>query len=63
MTSKGFCYWLQGYAELSAPPPTESQWTTIRKHLDMVFEHELDKEIPDQEGKLQTIHGGTVLRC
>ena len=42
MTSDQFAYWLQGFAELNAAPPTEGQWTMIRDHLALVF----DKRTP-----------------
>lgn len=32
-----FCYWLQGFAELNASPPTLEQWQAIRDHLQTVF--------------------------
>lgn len=38
MTPEQFCYWLQGFAELSpkiAPNPT--QWKQIQDHLNTVF--------------------------
>jgi hypothetical protein len=37
MTSEQFCYWLQGFAELTVDLPTEAQWLMIRDHLDTVF--------------------------
>lgn len=37
MTSEQFAYWLQGYAELNAAPPTAEQWQSIRDHLATVF--------------------------
>ncbi len=43
MTAEQFAYWLQGYAEMNAAPPTEDQWNTIRAHLALVF----NKVTPD----------------
>lgn len=37
MDERSFCYWLQGFAELQASPPTPEQWRSIREHLAMVF--------------------------
>lgn len=53
MTPEQFCYWLQGYAELSPIEPTIPQWKTIQDHLKTVFDkrtptytHPLDRQIP-----------------
>lgn len=58
MTSRDFCYWLQGFFEV-APIEVESldetQVKTIRRHLNMVFAHEIDPSFPDVE-KLRKIH-------
>lgn len=37
MTPEQFCYWLQGFVELSGQPPTEEQWVSINNHLKTVF--------------------------
>jgi len=38
MTPEQFCYWLQGFAELSGDnPPTPEQWKSIREHVATVF--------------------------
>lgn len=38
MTEQQFCYWLQGFAELSpSTPPTPEQWKSIREHLATCF--------------------------
>lgn len=37
MTERDFVYWLQGFAELNAEPPTVEQWKSIREHLATVF--------------------------
>lgn len=37
MTPEQFCYWLQGYAEISASQPTQEQWDVIKEHLGLVF--------------------------
>ncbi len=56
MTSRDFCYWLQGFFELTdATEITGDQVELIKKHLHMVFEHEIDPSFPDKE-TLQKIH-------
>lgn len=37
MTPDQFCYWLQGYAEITRDAPNETQWQIITDHLDLVF--------------------------
>ena len=37
MSPEQFCYWLQGFVELSANAPTEEQWQSVREHLQTVF--------------------------
>lgn len=37
MTAEQFAYWMQGFAELNAEPPTAEQWQSIREHLVTVF--------------------------
>lgn len=37
MTPEQFAYWMQGFAELNAAPPTAEQWQSIREHLATVF--------------------------
>jgi len=32
-----FAYWLQGFSELNADPPTPEQWQSIKEHLATVF--------------------------
>ena len=69
MTSRDFCYWLQGFFEISElnndPKKTEltlEQVECIKKHLNMVFYHEIDPSMGDEEhqGKLDEIHNGPV---
>jgi hypothetical protein len=42
MQSRDFCYWLQGFFELSTSPEAISakQLVTIRRHLELVLGHE-----------------------
>ena len=68
MTARDFCYWLQGYMELS---PTKSlslhQIQEVQKHLSLVFKHEIDPSFPaEQQEELNAIHNDnpyTNLRC
>lgn len=48
MTPEQFCYWLQGFAEITPAAPDWAQWTIIRDHLQTVFK----KETPDREEDL-----------
>lgn len=73
MTSRDFCYWLQGYFEIhemdfwSPEGRQVDTWTltpaqikAIRIHLSMVFAHEIDPSFgskPHQEA-LNEIHSG-----
>ena len=41
MTPEQFCYWMQGFVELSGGfPPTTEQWHSISEHLQTVFKKE-----------------------
>jgi len=43
MKSVEFCYWLQGLFELQNPKSLNAMQTNeIKKHLAMVFKHEID---------------------
>lgn len=57
MTPREFCYWLQGYFELSANGTLNpSQVEIVKNHLNLVFKHEIDS--PDPTGELQAVHDG-----
>jgi hypothetical protein len=50
MTSRDFCYWLQGYFEVSRETAlTEGQIKQIKDHLSMVFIHEIDPSFPQEQ--------------
>ncbi len=65
MTSREFCYWLQGYFEICAANPaptsglTATQAKSVKRHLNMVFAHEIDPSAgpPEVQEKLNKIHG------
>ncbi len=67
MKSTEFCYWLQGFFELGEPETERpvslrfEQVELIKKHLAMVFKHEIDPSYPDGQ-LLNEIHN-TTLRC
>lgn len=68
MTSRDFCYWLQGFfeiTELNKNPEkitlTKEQIEAIRNHLNMVFRHEIDPGFGKDLQDLQKIHEGTIL--
>lgn len=74
MTSRDFCYWLQGHLELrglnSGLALDAGQVECIRKHLNLVFKHEIDLSAGSAEHqlKLDAIHnpntpGGLLARC
>jgi hypothetical protein len=37
LSTEQFCYWLQGFCELTDNAPTELQWRTIKQHLELCF--------------------------
>lgn len=64
MTSRDFCYWLQGLFELGYYRTlSEEQVVVIRNHLNMVFYHEIDPSFPkEQQEELQHIHDANIKR-
>lgn len=80
MKSEHFVFWLQGFFELSGSELktlNESQLDIIKKHLDLVFYHEIDPSYtndPKKQAEMNKIHSGvsglkpdnpssTILRC
>ena len=72
MTSREFCYWLQGFFELngSSDQLTVQQTHKVKAHLDMVFKHEIDPSAGSQahQDALSHLHGpgqhgDVLLRC
>lgn len=84
MTSREFAYWLQGFFEIQfdsepgASPEglTPEQTMCIRKHLNLVFKHEIDPSYGDEKKQeaLNEIHNpvpphmnpktqGGLMRC
>ena len=71
MTSRDFCFWLQGFFELADPRDLTAQdIDAIKRHLNLVFKHEIDPSMgpkPHQDA-LNGIHTGQspyspILRC
>ena len=61
MTSRDFCYWLQGLFELGAPVQLdEKQTALVRQHLALVFVHEIDPSAGGavEQAKLNAVHAG-----
>ena len=78
MKSTEFCFWLQGFFELSNPQELSvREVTLIKRHLALVFKHEIDPShgSPEHQAELQAIHDnkppkfggvdadGNVYRC
>jgi len=66
MKSRDFCFWLQGYFEINnlETPLTVTQQEVIKKHLEMVFIHEIDPSMPNP--KLDAVHADVsniLMRC
>ena len=63
MTSRDFAYWLQGYFEVSNPKTIgEKETEMIKKHLNLVFKHEIDPSMGDDkhQQELNDIHNPTA---
>lgn len=77
MQSRDFCYWLQGFFEVSelehGKQLTPAQVDIVRRHLNMVFKHEIDPSFggPEKQSALDKIHqhnanakpGDPMVRC
>jgi hypothetical protein len=68
MTSREFCYWLQGFFELQAAGGatgiviTAAQLQCVQNHLNMVFKHEIDPSqgSPEHQAELSEAHEGKL---
>lgn len=61
MTSRDFAFWLQGFFELTGTKElTIEQVDQIKKHLHLVFKHEIDPSFGDEkhQKELDKIHHG-----
>lgn len=73
MTARDFCYWLQGFFEVHGIDKERiilrpEQVEVIKRHLSMVFEHDIDPKAggPEKQAKLNQLHhggGDVTMRC
>src|SRR5210317_1520036 len=64
MTSRDFAFWLQGYFEIENPETIDAEKVDmIKRHLALVFKHEIDPSMPDPDGELQATHDGKPTYC
>lgn len=50
MTSRDFCFWLQGFFEIRKPGAiTDTESELIERHLGLVFKHEIDPTVTPAE--------------
>ena len=59
MTSRDFCYWLQGFLEISeVSKMTPKQLQVVKNHLAMVFKREIDPSHGDKtmQEELSKLH-------
>lgn len=70
MNSIDFCFWLQGYFEISKDKELNREQTdVIKNHLALVFKHEIDPlrnaESPNEASVLNQTHSGNdpLIRC
>lgn len=66
MQSRDFCYWLQGYFEIAGQTSdalNPTQIDMIKRHLNMVFVHEIDPSMGGSEKQqaLNNIHNNSHL--
>lgn len=55
MTPEQFCYWLNGFGELTTERPTAEQWKAIKEHLGTVFKKVTPTAPGDQLNDLQKL--------
>ena len=71
MNSIDFCYWLQGYFEVSGNSEiTQLQAEIIKNHLALAFKHEIDplreRQTKATAAELNNLHdpkNDTLMRC
>jgi hypothetical protein len=62
MQSRDFAYWLQGFFEIvdpknvNKPALSSEQVDIIRRHLALVFKHEIDPSFGSDQDELNKIH-------
>lgn len=69
MDATDFCYWLQGFFELTAQSSSQEPITlsrqqveVIRRHLNLVFINDIDPKAgpPEYRSMLQEVHDGNM---
>ena len=63
MTSRDFCFWLQGFFEISDDRfLDEDQCRRVKQHLALVFKHEIDPSIgpAPHQADLSDLHGAVT---
>lgn len=68
MKTTEFCYWLQGFFEIdsvgspNAVGLSPAQVDMIKRHLNLVFQHDIDPSYgpPEKQAQLQATHDGEV---
>lgn len=65
MTSRDFCYWLQGHFEISETKTLgERETDMVKRHLALVFKHEIDPSIDGADKEkaaiIQAMHDGKI---
>jgi len=57
MSPEQFCYWLQGFVELSPDlkVPSEKQWQAIKEHISTVFLKVTPPVLPDDETEKESV--------
>lgn len=64
MQSRDFCFWLQGFFEVSGNTEISATGVAIiRKHLNLVFTHEIDPSMgkPAHQIMLNEIHNTPIV--
>jgi hypothetical protein len=63
MTAREFVYWLQGFYEMAKPDAIDRDQTEmIRRHLGLVFIHEIDPSYGDDQEALNEAHNDAALK-
>lgn len=63
MTSRDFCFWLQGYLEIGDPSGIpNNKLEIVKKHLCLVFKHEIDPSKGDKkhQDELNKLHDDLI---
>jgi hypothetical protein len=59
MLPRDFCYWLQGFFEISdADTMTAEQVEIVKNHLNLVFVHAIDQQYGENRDAMKRVHDG-----